>query len=205
MDYWFTTSHGETEHVDPSTPDYVPGEPHLFPKPNINYREKCLLDGFARVGWPNAGDLKNNYVGRLAPGGYSFQSLEKYKQGYLRNFAAIKAGDYIIIPADSDSHVSTGVVHFGFVLSQDKKICPPYINPRPDAYYFYHDIANGDYYECAHRVNVKWARNENSEFAEYHIKNMGGIWRKAFSKINSNVVVTQLNSIARKAMLYQET
>ena len=182
MDCYFTTSHGDTLHNNPGTKDYVAGEPPINSSSRmINYRIECLVKGFARVGWPNTGDLRPDHFGesRLAPEGYSFSSLSKSQRNCLENFSKILAGDLIIIPADEE----TGVVHLGIVLTKDHQFILPYIDPRPSAYFYFYDIPNGDYYECAHRVNVKWAKGENNEFMTFHVKGLSGIWRNPFSRV----------------------
>lgn len=196
MDFWFTTSHGDTIHNQPGTPNYVEGEPPQYPLVKINYRVKCLEDGFARIGYPNTGDLNERGRGRLALNGYSFSNVEtvshsKLTQRQLNQFANIKAGDYILIPADEDQYQ----VHFGSVLTSDKKIVKPYINPRIKAYYYYYDIAKGDYYECAHRVNGKWSMDENGEFGVFEVPEIGGIWRQAFGQLHK--ASERLHNIAR--------
>ncbi len=198
MNFWFTTSHGNTCHNQPGTPNYVEGEPPTYPLVAINYREKCLNEGFARIGYPNTGDLNDLGRGRLAPNGYSFYDVEtisksQLTQGQLIKFANIKAGDFILIPADGEQHQ----VHFGMVLKIDKGIIAPYINPRPNAYYYHHDIAIGDCYECSHRVNVLWAKDEIGDFSVYSVPELGGIWRKAFGQLLKKT--ERLLSMAREA------
>jgi len=198
MDFWFTTSHGETCHNKPVTPNYVDGEPPTYPLVAINYREKCLNDGFARIGYPNTGDLKELGHGRLAPNGYSFDDVETISQSHLTQnqltkFANIKAGDFILIPADEEQYQ----VHFGMVLKIDKGIISPYIDPRPNAYYYYNDIAKGDYYECAHRVNALWAKDENGDFGIFNVPEIGGVFRMAFGQLHK--AKERLYHIARKA------
>jgi hypothetical protein len=46
----------------PGSPNYVEGEPSQYPLTAINYRRKCLDDGFACISNPNTGDL--NELGR---------------------------------------------------------------------------------------------------------------------------------------------
>jgi len=117
-------------------------------------------------------------------------------QNYLREFVTIKAGDFILIPADDGQ----SVVHLGIVLDINKKKILPYIEPRPDAYYFYFNIENHDWYECAHRVNVQWAINEFGEFATQNIKSLKfNIWRKAFSKLSNH---DDIFNLAKKYNLY---
>ncbi len=117
MNFWFTKSHGNTCHNQPGSLNYVEGEPPKYPLVEINYREKCLNDGFARIGYPNTGDLNELGRGRLAPNGYSFSDVETISkspltQTQLTKFATIKAGDFILIPADEGLYQ----VHFGMVL-----------------------------------------------------------------------------------------
>ena len=183
MNIWFTRSGSEyTPLNNPNSLDYVPGEPPIFPKTNYNYRQKCLSDGFARIGWPNTGDLTQKNPVRLAPNGYDFNSIEKNHQLDLKQFSSIRAGDFILIPADEDR----GDVHLGIVLTKEKRKVLPYIEPRPLAYFYYYDIENGDYYECAHRVNVLWAK-DGDEFAIIHSNEVAQpyIWNGAFSPVKN--------------------
>jgi hypothetical protein len=185
MTYWFTTSHGNTCHNEPGTPNYVEGEPPKFPLTIINYRGQCLEDGFARIGYPNTGDLNELGRARLAPNGYSFYDIASISkspltQNQLKKFSSILAGDYILIPADEGEFE----IHFGLVLTIRRDVIPPYINPRPKAYYYYHDISNGAYYECAHRINVKWCMEENRDFREFYVPEIGGLWRQAFGQLS---------------------
>jgi hypothetical protein len=200
MNFWFTTSHGNTCHNQPGTPNYVEGEPPTYPLVAINYREKCLNDGFARIGFPNTGDLNELGRGRLAPNGYSFYDVETISnspltQSQLTKFAAIKAGDFILIPAEEQFQV-----HFGLVLTIDKGIVRPYINPRPNAYYYYYAIPKGGYYECAHRVNVLWVKDESGDFGVFDIPEIGGVWRMAFGQLYK--ANEKLLKIATKAGLF---
>jgi hypothetical protein len=182
MNIWFIRSNGDTLHNNPNTVDYVPGEPPVFPKKEFNYRLKCLDQGFARYGHPNTGDLRLKNPERLAPLSYSFQSIEKRYQTYLRKFSSIKAGDLILIPADKDG----GDVHLGIALTVDKKVVVPYIEPRPNAYYYYQDIPKGDWYECAHRINVQWAKTGPQEFSVFpFLANKDNVWILAFSPVTN--------------------
>jgi hypothetical protein len=185
MNIWFTRSNGETPLNNPNSLDYVPGEPPEYPKTEYDYHDQCLKNGFARIGWPNTGDLdlvKSNPP-RLAPLGYSYESIEPEHRKYLDQFRSIKAGDIVLIPAMGEGS-GEGWVHLGIVLTKEKTKVMPYIDPRPDAYYFHFDFEEGDWYECAHRVNVLWAKKDG-EPSIFRIKATDfPIWRKAFSKIN---------------------
>lgn len=197
MNCWFTTSDGYTKHNNPNTVDFVPGEPPKDPNnPRIDYRIECIQKGIARVGWPNTGDLRANNFGngRLAPKGYSFETITEEQRRYLIEFSSILAGDLIIIPANEDP----GDVHVGLVITPDKKIEIPFKNRRTSAYYYFHDIDNGDFYELAHRVNVIWAKDEDGETAIVHLSGIRGVWRKPFSK-----VVQQQDKIYQYARKYK--
>jgi len=199
MECWFTTSHGDTVHNNPETNNYVPGEPPLHTSSRmINYRKECLKKGFARVGWPNTGDLRQDHrgEGRLAPEGYSFSSITGTQQNCLENFSKILAGDFIIIPADEE----VGNVHLGIVLTTDKLLIPPYLEPRPNAYFYHHNISAGDYYECAHRVNVKWAMDVEGDFQRFQISKFGGVWRQPFSHVIQQK--DHLFQLARQSKLF---
>lgn len=181
MNIWFVRSNGETAHNNPYDSGYVLNEPPEFPLKEFNYYQKCLNDGFARYGWPNTGDCRDENPKRLAPLSYSFNDLETRYKTYLTKFCSIKAGDLILIPADGQNR---GDVHIGIALTIDRRKVPPYIEPRPNAYYYFHDIPNGDWYECAHRVNVLWARTEDGEFSIFHIDATEKVvWILAFSQV----------------------
>ena len=187
MKFWFTASRGKTCHNQPSSPNYVKGEPPLYPKNEINYRIKCLNEGFARIGYPNTGNLDLNEFGhgRLAPNGYTFTDVDTISKssltkGQLRKFSTIKAGDIIMMPADKERFQ----IHFGMVLKKDKMPVMPDADHRPNAYYYYYDLAQGDYYECAHRVNVRWAKDGNGRFDVFFIPEIKGTWIKAFGQFD---------------------
>ncbi|MBN1452925.1 MAG: hypothetical protein JW963_18040, partial [Anaerolineales bacterium] len=167
MKVWFVRSNGHTAHNNPATSDYVPGEPPVFPRTDFNYRQKCLSDGFARSGWPNTGDLRQPGVNRLAVNGYTLASIEDRCRRYLHNFLSILTGDLILIPAD----VYRYDVHLGIVVHRDP-VTRKIVNRGfgKDAYYYYHDIPNGEWYECAHRVDVLWDQASDGSFRVHHIE-----------------------------------
>lgn len=131
-DVWFVRSNGNTGHNAPDSPDFVPGEPPLFPEVAFDYREKCLAEGFARIGWPNTGDLRNPGIGRLAPDGYSFETIDTSKQEYLTQFVSIRVGDLILIPSGEGEHS----VHLGVVVRRPFRDSPQLtLRPGLPAYY----------------------------------------------------------------------
>jgi hypothetical protein len=178
MDVWFVRSNGETAHNNPSTVNYVPGEPPDYPERKHNYREKCLRDGFARIGWPNTGDLRQIGLGRLAINGYAFgkfdEIYQEHHQRYLIKFAEIRTGDLILIPADTQRYD----VHIGVAGIRDRKTREISLAPGLRAYDYFHDIPNKEWYECAHRVGVLWG------IGIYPIADLGGVWLRAFGSVN---------------------
>lgn len=178
MNVWFVRSNGKTAHNNPMTPDFVPGEPPMFPETYHNYRQKCLDDGFARLGWPNTGDLRQPGLNRLAINGYTLAGLQDRYRNYLRDFKSILTGDLILIPADVHQYD----VHLGVVVRRDRDT-REVISREPgiSAYYYYHDVANEQWYECAHRVDVLWDQDAEGCFRVHHIE--GIAWRVAFSSV----------------------
>jgi hypothetical protein len=196
MNIWFIRTGGDTPLNNPYSPDFVPGEPPTYPKTAYDYREKSLEEGFARIGWPNTGDLREENPTRLAPDGYSFQTIEPLHRNFLRKFRSIKAGDLILIPSIEETYTA----YLGIALTINRLRVPPYINPRPDAYYHYYNLDKGDWYECAHRVNVLWAKDSNDEFAIYQFHELETInWRYAFSEVKNDKTIYQT---AQKAKLF---
>lgn len=194
MNVWFVRANGETVHNGSSIPNYVPGEPPEYPETKHNYRAKCLSEGFARIGWPNTGDLHQPGLNRLAVEGYTFASLESRYQDYLTQFASIRTGDLILLPADAAQYE----VHIGVVVLRDRitrQITSR--TPGQKAYYYYHDIPNRQWYECAHRVDVAWAADSAGSFSVRPIE--GIAWRLAFSPVVK--VKDKAITIAREAYL----
>jgi hypothetical protein len=197
MDVWFVRSNAKPVHNNPSNlRDYVPGE-SFVKKPR--YRTVCLDCGFARIGWPNTGDLRHPGLNRRAPNGcYTFEKLdEDYQkhlrfQGYLTQFASIVTGDLILMPADIQKYD----VHIGVVVQRDlttREIIST--QPGQKAYYY---VPYGEFYECAHRVDVLWGKDTDDSFGVYHLEGMN--WRLAFSPVNEDVKVHAIQ-IAHKVGL----
>jgi hypothetical protein len=182
MDVWFVRVNGDTSHNEPGTPNYVPGEPPQYPKKDFNYYKECLQDGFARIGWPNSGPLRPGFESkRLAVNGYSLEKLEEDPRRntrireYLEQFASIRPGDIILIPAYTVPHD----IYLGVVVKRDHQAGEESLDPRLHAYYYFHDIPNKAWYENAHRVDVRWDKTRI-----HHIE--GWNWRLAFSPVKHN-------------------
>jgi hypothetical protein len=179
MNIWFVRSNGESAHNNPAEPaHFIPGEPE---GETFDYREKCLQEGFARIGWPNTGDLRKPGQGRLAPDSYTLETLPPDCRRYLEGFQSIRAGDLILIPAATGRYT----VHLGLVIRRDAATGKEaaWQAGRP-AYHFHlpSPPSEKDPYECAHRVDVRWQRI-NGEFAEHRFADLGGIWLRPFGKV----------------------
>ncbi len=175
MNVWFVRSNGETGHNQPGTKRFIRGEPPNYPERNFNYRQECLAGGFARVGLPAAGDLRELEWRTKACEAYGLDS-SSHQLTNLERFAAIRVGDLVAMPAAREKHD----VHFGVVV-------PNQVNPTASAgsapYYYHYNIAAGDWFENAHRVPVQWHRDSSGDWAVLSVPELGGIWRKSFGRI----------------------
>jgi hypothetical protein len=170
---WFTRTNGETAHNNPESLNYVPGEPPWLPNRAFDYREKCLRDGFVRVGWPNTGDLRAPGTGRLAAEGYAIESIDPGEQKRLRMFARIQTGALFLIPAGRGECE----FHLGLVVRREKPGGAVVgLRPGVPAYYFFHGIVHGEWYECAHRVDVLWDFEDMGTPAVHRFPALGYLW-----------------------------
>ena len=102
-------------------------------------------------------------------------------QRYLQGFASIRAGDLVLIPAESGQYR----VHLGLVVRRDGGTRREVTWQRGHPAYYYHlpsPPSEEDPYECAHRVDVRWQQPGN-EPAGQRFEELGGIWLRAFGKV----------------------
>lgn len=175
MDVWFIRSNGETGHNQPGTKLYVPGEPPNFPERVFNHRRDCLADGFARIGWPASGDLRE--IGWRVRARDAYGEVASRHLAYLEQFATIRLGDLIVMPAEREKFD----VHVGLVIPSARHAAAA---PRSAPYYYHHDIQAGEWYENAHRVPVMWNRESDGKWTVVSIPNLGGLWPKAFGRVS---------------------
>lgn len=177
MDIWFIRSNGETSHNNPQTKLYMPGEPPQYPERHFNHRNACLGGGFARVGWPASGDLRELRWRSRARDAYG-PSLSSLHLSYLEQFAGIRVGDIVLIPADRERYE----VHIGLV---GRRATQPADAPRWGAYFYHYDVSEGDWYENAHRVSVQWHISPPGTPRVVTVAGLGGLWLKAFGRVES--------------------
>jgi len=174
LNVWFIRSNGETLHNNPGTKLFVPGEPPRFPNRKFNYRLECLEGGFARVGWPAAGDLRIPGWRTRGRDAYGMEFTSRYI-GYLEGFLAIRAGDIVLIPADRSKYdVHVGVV--GTSIDEGRFSCP---------YFYRYEATRGDVFENAHRMPVSWARKSSGEWTSVNVSGLGGLWLQGFARLES--------------------
>ena len=173
---WFIRCNGETSHNQPGTRVFMPGEPPAYPKRQFNYLEECLNKGFARVGFPAAGDPRSADWHSRASAAYG-NLMQPHQVGYLEQFVSIGVGDIVVIPTYQNQYE----VYLGVVIPPRNGV--PGAAGR--AYYYHFDIPAGDFFENAHRVDVNWARNPDGTFLAFDIPEIGGIWRRAFGQVNA--------------------
>lgn len=174
MDVYFVRTNGNTVHAGARAEEIVPGEP----PGHFDYRDKCLREGFARIGWPNTGDLRHSLTGRLARHGYSLHSISPRHRRYLEEWSEIRVGDLILIPAGAGKYA----VHLGVVTKRDRESRAELPARTGDlAYYYFHDVPAGEFYECAHRVDVRWDCAAGTAVV-HHFPEIGGAWLSAFRR-----------------------
>src|ERR1700704_5843806 len=139
MNVWFVRSNGETGHNQPGTKLYVPGEPPQFPKQLFNYRRECLAGGFVRIGWAAAGGLRKLQWRTRARDAYG-ANLSSMQMRYLEQFADIRVGDLVLIPAGREKYD----VHIGIVQPNSNQHAGL---PRWAPYFYYHNVPDGEWYE----------------------------------------------------------
>ena len=174
MDVWFIRSNGVTGHNQPGTKLYIPGEPPRFPARVFNHRLDCLTGGFARIGWPASGDIRE--IGWRERARDAYRGIAARHLDYLERFANIRVGDLVVMPAEARKFD----VHLGLVIPRATR---PTAAPGSAPYYYHHDIRAGEWYENAHRIPVQWKRERNGTWRVARIPNLGGLWLKAFGRV----------------------
>lgn len=175
MRIWFIRCNGETAHNEPSTTRYVPGEPPTFPRREFNYRDECLCKGFARVGWPRAGDLREASWRANVSRVYG-DLIKQHHVGFLEQFLDIEVGDLVLLPTYGNRYE----VHIGEVIQRRGAKASAH---NQEAYYYFFDIAAGDWFDNAHRVDVRWVRPEAGMFSKFMVPEIGGTWIRGFGQV----------------------
>jgi hypothetical protein len=176
MDVWFFRANGETGHNQPGTKGFIRGEPPNYPERRFNYRQECLDGGFARVGLPAAGDLREHDWRRKACEAYGLDPNSRQLDN-LERFANIRIGDVIVMPAAREKYD----VHFGVVVPNETS---PNARLGSAPYYYHYDVGSGDWFENAHRVPVQWHRASNGTWSVVGVPELGGIWRMSFGRVD---------------------
>ena len=177
MSSWFIRSNGETAHNEPGTSLHMDGEPPAFPARKFNYRKECLDKGFARVGWPGTGDLREPTWRSQARQTYG-SMMKRHHVRYLQQFVHILPGDLVLLPTDGRCYQ----VHLGVVVPPRR---PELARAGIPAYYYYFDIPGRNWYENAHRVDVDWAKGADGAHGEFNIPGIGGTWRRGFGQVTA--------------------
>lgn len=180
MGYYFVRVNGPTLHDNPKKIDcFVAVEPESFKRDGYsNYLSYCFENDIVRMGWPDVGDLsKGNRLGAKA-NCYNLSTLKIYIRGYLSGFSNIQPGSVLIVPNRDNS----GDIYIC-------KVVKPY----------WYDTSGP--YECAHRVGVKWDRNNQGKPVLYTNEQLGiskgGWWLRAFQEIKQQNIISRI-AIARE-------
>jgi hypothetical protein len=178
MHIWFIRCNGETADNEPGTSRYIPAEPPEFPDREFNYRDECLCKGFARVGWPAAGDLRRSEWRSRALAAYGGMMNEHHVQ-FLEQFARIEVGDLVLLPTYRRRYQ----VHLGVVVPPRRKA--ERVGKGGVAYHYHFDLLAGDWFENAHRVDVNWAKRPAGLIQVFDIPEIGGTWIRGFGEVKS--------------------
>lgn len=178
MTIWFIRCNGETAHNQPGTPRYVPGEEPTFPGREFNYRAECLQGGFARVGWPGAGDLRAPDWRSRAFNVYG-SVMKRHHIRFLEEFVQIIPGDLVLLPTYQKRYET----HLGVVIPPRRATITGGRFQTP--YYYYFDIPSRNWYENAHRVDVEWAKRADGMAWSFTIPEIGGTWMRGFGEVKT--------------------
>ena len=171
-DVYLVRANGKTVHNDPLRAGcYVKGSVVDASGEDFDFSDFCARAGFARIGWPDVGDLgqpPQRRVGARADC-YDLNSLRRDEPGVaddLLSFAAVAVGSAIVMPHKA----SASLAYVGRVTA------PYHYRPGPP-----------EPYECAHRLGVAWlSRGESAQrFAASRLglSTRGGFWRWRFAKL----------------------
>lgn len=166
---WFSRCNGETSHNNPNTRLYVAGEPPAYSQRAFEYKHECIVGGFARIGYPGTGDLRNSSWHKTVYDVYPDIRADQIE--YLRQFASIAVGDLMLIPAYREK----GDVRIGTVIDPPTQHSASFDGVHP--YYYFFNVRTGDWYENAHRVPVRWAERFVT------LSCLGRVWPKAFGEV----------------------
>ena len=172
MDVYLVRANGKTVHNDPSRAGcYVERSVSDAGGDEFDFSDYCARAGFARIGWPDVGDLGQPPQRRAGARAdcYDLDSLRRDEPGVaddLLAFAAIAVGSAIVMPQKA----SASLAYVGRVTEPYRYLPGP---PEP--------------YECAHRVGVAWLSQGKAarRFAASRLglSTRGGFWRWRFARL----------------------
>ena len=97
---------------------------------------------------------------------------------FLEQFAGILPGDLVALPGYRQRYE----VHLGVVVSPRRQ---QFARGENGAYYYHFDVPAGEWFENAHRVDVKWAVAADGTPALFDLPDIGGSWLHAFGNITA--------------------
>lgn len=180
MKFYFVRVNGPTLHDNPKKSDcYVGIEPESFKRHGYsNYLNYCFENDIVRMGWPDVGDLRKDNRSGAKANCYNLFSLKEHIRGYLLAFSLIQPGSILIVP------------------NRDKS-GDIYICEVVQAYWY--DTSGP--YECAHRVGVKWDRDNQGQPILYTAEKLavpiGGWWLRAFHEIMDPKIIAKVAKIRK--------
>jgi len=178
MKYFFVRVNGPTLHDDPCNKEcFVDFEPKAFKRGRYsNYLNYCFENDIVRMGWPDTGDLRIKEREGAKANCYTLLTIKPYVRQYLLDFSSIQPGSIILVP------------------NRDKS-GDIYVCEVVQAYWY--DTSGP--YECAHRVGVKWNRDNIGQPVLYKAEQLGivigGWWLRAFHEIRDQQVIMKVAAV----------
>lgn len=175
MKVYFVRVNGLTLHDNPKIQDcFVAVEPKSFKRNGYsNYLSYSLENDIVRIGWPDVGDLTKRSKEGAKSNCYSFSTIKDYIREYLLAFRDIQPGSILIVP----NREKSGDLYVSEVVKG-----------------YWYDTSGP--YECAHRVGVRWDRNNKNQPIIYTSDQMGiskgGWWLRAFHEIKDQKVISRI-------------
>jgi hypothetical protein len=119
--------------------------------------------------------------------------MKEHHVRFLEQFVPISIGDLVLLPAYQKRYQA----YLGIVIAPRRQSGGAATNAC--AYYYHFDIASGDWFDNAHRVDVKWAKPSAGLFQVFHVPEVGGTWIRGFGEVKAGT--KRILSLAQRAGL----
>jgi len=108
--------------------------------------------------------------------------MKQHHVRFLEQFVSVALGDLVLLPTYQKRYQ----VYLGIVV-RPRRLGNADRTQNTVAYYYHFDLAGGDWYDNAHRVDVDWAKPQAGMFSTFDIPEVGGTWIRGFGQVQSGV------------------